>query len=185
MLGLDKSRCPNKECKDFGKENHGNISIRGRYGKKRDKLLLYCKTCGKRFASSHGTPLFAAHLPKDKIHSIIHHISQGETIKSAAGLLGLPKATVKLTMDKVETFCLANVGEMMDALEMDMELMDELWLFLKNMREMRLLKNQKECLPEEEREAADDKTDCLESVDLEAHEEKKERLVSVDAAADE
>jgi hypothetical protein len=145
MHVLKNSRCPNKDCKDFGKLNYGNIAIRGRYGKEKDKLLLYCRTCGKRFASTHGTPLFASHLAKDKIHEIIHHISCGESLRSTSRLIGVPKATVRLTVEKLETFCLTSLEEIMGTLELEIEHMDKLWVFLKNLKLMKRSVGKKDC----------------------------------------
>ncbi|MDR2338677.1 MAG: hypothetical protein LBF40_00845 [Deltaproteobacteria bacterium] len=137
MIGLHQARCPNADCKDFGKENTGNIAIRGRYGKNKDKLLLYCRTCGKRFASTHGTPMFASHLPIATIHSIIHHVSMGESLRSTSRLVGIPKATVKLTMDKLEAFCLKSLREITDTLELDVAHIEKLWVFLRRLQDMR------------------------------------------------
>ena len=55
MNEIDDAFCPNKDCKDYGLQNHGNITIRGKYGKDKTKDLLYCRTCGKRFASTRAT----------------------------------------------------------------------------------------------------------------------------------
>ena len=46
---------PNKESKDYGLQNHGNITVRGKYGNDKTKDLLYCRTFRKRFASSRAT----------------------------------------------------------------------------------------------------------------------------------
>ena len=52
MAEIDNSFCPNKDCKDYRIRNRGNIRYRGKYGKDKTKDLLYCRTCGKRFAST-------------------------------------------------------------------------------------------------------------------------------------
>jgi transposase-like protein len=137
MQELEQARCPNKECPEFGKGNHGNIRVRGRYGKNKDKLLLYCRVCGKRFAATHGTPLFASHLPQEKVHSIIHLVSTGESLRSTARLLCLPKATVKLTVDKLESFCLAGLKGIMQTLGLDLLQMGKLWTFLMRLKDLR------------------------------------------------
>jgi hypothetical protein len=59
--------CPNEACVNFGEFNVGNIGIRGTYGKNKDKVLLYCRTCGKRFGTTQGSPLFGAHLSSEMI----------------------------------------------------------------------------------------------------------------------
>ncbi len=62
MNEIDDAFCLNKECKDYGLQNHGNIRVRGKYGKDKTKDLLYCRTCGKRFASTRATAFFGLHL---------------------------------------------------------------------------------------------------------------------------
>ena len=77
MANIENAFCPNKDCKEYGLQNHGNISIRGKYGKDKTKDLLYCRTCGKRFAPTRATAFFGLHLTDDKIAEIIHHAAEG------------------------------------------------------------------------------------------------------------
>ena len=37
MNEIGDAFCPNKECKDYGLQNHGNITVRGKYGKDKAK----------------------------------------------------------------------------------------------------------------------------------------------------
>jgi hypothetical protein len=37
---IDNSFCANKDCKDYGLRNRGNIRYRGKYGKNKTKDLL-------------------------------------------------------------------------------------------------------------------------------------------------
>jgi hypothetical protein len=55
--------CPNEQCKDYGVRCLGNVAVRGKYGKDKSRDLLYCRTCGKHFASSHDSALLGLHLP--------------------------------------------------------------------------------------------------------------------------
>ena len=54
--------CPNEQCKNYGLRGQGNIAVRGKYGKDKSRDLLYCRTCGIRFASTHDSALFGLHL---------------------------------------------------------------------------------------------------------------------------
>jgi len=94
MNEIDNAFCPNKDCKDYGLQNHGNITIRGKYGKDKTKDLLYCRTCGKRFASTRATAFFGLHLSDEKIEQIIHHAAEGVGVRATARLLGINKDTV-------------------------------------------------------------------------------------------
>ncbi len=58
MTETDNVFCPNKECKDYGLQTQGNIVRGGKYGKDKSGQLLYCKTCGTRFASTKATAFF-------------------------------------------------------------------------------------------------------------------------------
>ena len=94
MNEIDDAFCPNKECKEYGLQNHGNITVRGKYGKDKTKDLLYCRTCGKRFASTRATAFFGLHLSDEKIEQIIHHAAEGVGVRATARLLGINKDTV-------------------------------------------------------------------------------------------
>ena len=40
MSNVEDSFCPNKDCKDFGVRNQGNIGKRGKYGKNMPEAQL-------------------------------------------------------------------------------------------------------------------------------------------------
>ncbi len=63
--------------KDYGLRSQGNISIRSKYGKDINRGLLYCRTCGKRFAATQSSTLFGLHLKAEMIRKIIHHAAEG------------------------------------------------------------------------------------------------------------
>ncbi|WP_035255849.1 hypothetical protein, partial [Desulfatiglans anilini] len=91
MVELERHFCPNQECKDYGLRNRGNIAVRGKYGKDKSRDLLYCRTCGKRFAATQSSALFGLHLPAETIRAIIHHAAEGIGVRATARLLGLDK----------------------------------------------------------------------------------------------
>jgi len=61
MVEIESAFCPNQNCKDYGIHNQENIAFRGKYGKEKTKDLLYCRTCGQRFASTRTTAFFGLH----------------------------------------------------------------------------------------------------------------------------
>jgi len=105
MTGVKNAFCPNKDCKDYGIQNHGNIATRGKYGKDRDKDLLYCRTCGKRFASTRATAFFGLHLSDDKIAQIIHHAAEGVGVRATSRLLDINKDTVNRVILRAGEHC--------------------------------------------------------------------------------
>ena len=70
MSELEQFFCPNEYRKDYGVRCQGNVAFCGKYGKDKSRDLLYCRTCGKRFASTHDSALFGLHLPADTIRQI-------------------------------------------------------------------------------------------------------------------
>ena len=131
MAELDKTFCPNKDCKDYGLRNHGNIGKRGKYGKDKERELLYCKTCGKRFAATYATAFFGLHLPDDTIRQIIHHAAEGVGVRATARLLGIDKDTVNRVILRAGEHCELVLSSLLRSLRMTEAQLDELWAFVK------------------------------------------------------
>ena len=94
MDDLSRFCCQNKDCADYGKRGHENLSVCARYGKENHIRLLYCRTCKARFSERRGTALFYAQLDTDKIVSVLQHIQEGCGVRATARLVGVDKATV-------------------------------------------------------------------------------------------
>ena len=93
-MNLEKFRCPNPSCSDFGKHNAGNISLYTRYGRKHVRLLI-CGTCGKTFSELKNTPFWDSRLDWDQIEKIYRSLLNGQGIRATARDHGLSKNTVK------------------------------------------------------------------------------------------
>lgn len=89
MPDTNDAFCPNVHCKDYGLQNHGNIALRGTYGKGDKKVLLYCLTCGKRFASTRKTAFFGFHISDKQIEQIIKHTANGTGVRETARRLNM------------------------------------------------------------------------------------------------
>jgi hypothetical protein len=131
MTGVNNAFCPNVECKDYGLQNHDNIAIRGKYGKDKDKDLLYCRTCGKRFASRRGTAFFGLHLSDDKIAQIIHHAAEGVGVRATSRLLDINKDTVNRVILRAGEHCEIVLSNLLRSLKLKEAQLDELWAFVK------------------------------------------------------
>ncbi|MBL0713661.1 MAG: IS1 family transposase [Desulfosarcina sp.] len=131
MKELDKCFCPNKQCKDYGLRGQGNIAVRGKYGKDKSRDLLYCRTCGKRFASSRASAMFGLHLPAETIRQIIHHAAEGVGVRATARLLGLDKDTVNRVILRAGEHCARVLSSLLTSLELHETQLDELWTFVK------------------------------------------------------
>ena len=131
MTDVENAFCPNKDCKDYSLQNHGNIAIRGKYGKDRDKVLLYCRTCGKRFASTRATAFFGLHLSDDKISQIIHHAAEGVGVRATSRLLYINKDTVNRVILRAGEHCEIVLSNLLRSLKLNEAQLDELWAFVK------------------------------------------------------
>lgn len=131
MTDIEKTFCPNKSCKDYGLQNHGNIAIRGKYGKDKEKDLLYCRTCGQRFASTRATAFFGLHLSDEKIAQIIHHAAEGVGVRATARLLDINKDTVNRVILRAGEHCEIVLSNLLRSLKLKEAQLDELWVFVK------------------------------------------------------
>jgi transposase-like protein len=131
MASIENAFCPNNDCKEYGLQNHGNISIRGKYGKDKTKDLLYCRTCGQRFASTRATAFFGLHLTDDKIAEIIHHAAEGVGVRATSRLLSINKDTVNRVILRAGEHCEIVLSSLLRSLKLKETQLDELWAFVK------------------------------------------------------
>ena len=131
MNNLNANFCINQSCKDYGRLHAGNISIRGKYGKDHSRNLLYCRTCGKRFAETHSTAFFGLRLQSEKITQIIHHAAEGVGVRATARLLGLDKDTVNRVVLVAVEHCARVLSGLLTSLHLTEVQLDELWAFVK------------------------------------------------------
>jgi IS1 family transposase len=94
MDDLAQFCCQNSRCPDFGRRDAGNLTATGRLGKAKQYRLLYCRTCRDRFSERKGTPLYRAHLPEDKVTSILEHLNEGCGVRKTARLVKVHRDTV-------------------------------------------------------------------------------------------
>lgn len=94
MDDLSQFCCQNSRCPDFGRRDAENLTVTGRLGKARQYRLLYCRTCRDRFSERKGTPLYRAHLPEDKVLSILEHVNEGCGVLKTARLVKVHPDTV-------------------------------------------------------------------------------------------
>jgi IS1 family transposase len=94
MDDLSRFCCLNSRCPDFGRRGAGNLTATGRLGKSRQYCLLYCRSCRARFSERKGTPLYRAHLPEEKVTSILEHVTEGCGVLKTARLVKVHPDTV-------------------------------------------------------------------------------------------
>ncbi len=131
MANLENAFCPNKSCKQYKLRNQGNIAFRGKYGKDQSRDLLYCRTCGKRFAPTRATAFFGLHLSDDQIAQIIHHAAEGVGVRATSRLLNIDKDTVNRVILRAGGHCETVLSSLLCSLKLKETQLDELWAFVK------------------------------------------------------
>ena len=131
MNDLSSKFCPNESCKDFGLRGQGNISVRGKYGKDKTKTLLYCRTCGQRFADTRSTAFFGLHISEEQVRMIIHNAAEGVGVRATARLLGMDKDKVNRVILRAGEHCARVLSNLLRSLHLTEVQLDELWAFVK------------------------------------------------------
>ena len=93
MDDLSRFCCQNSQCPDYGRRGAGNLTVCAHYGR-RQRRLLYCRTCKARFSERKGTPFFDARLPEEKVVSVLEHIVEGCGLRQTSRLTGVNRNTV-------------------------------------------------------------------------------------------
>ena len=94
MDDLARFCCLNLECPDYGRRGGENLSVCDRYGKDKQRRLLYCCSCKARFSERKGTPLFRARLPEETILSVLDHVQEGCGVRKTSRLVRVNRETV-------------------------------------------------------------------------------------------
>jgi transposase-like protein len=81
--------CPNNDCASRGIVGAGNIGI-----KSQKERRYVCKTCGRSFAATKGTPLFALKKPQSLFFIVVTLLSYGCPPQAIVVALGLDERTV-------------------------------------------------------------------------------------------
>ena len=86
--------CQNPDCSDYGLRGHDNLRVGFRYGPRKQRRLLVCRTCQARFSERKGTAFFASRLPEDQALAVFAHLQDGCGVRQTARLTGVDKDTV-------------------------------------------------------------------------------------------
>jgi hypothetical protein len=94
MDDLSRFCCPNPDCPHYNQRGSDTIRVRARYGRDRQRRLLWCLACRTRFAQTRGTPLFDCRLPQGKAVWILEHLQDGCGQRQTARLTRCARTTV-------------------------------------------------------------------------------------------
>ena len=91
---LSRFCCLNEGCPDHGRRGAANLTVCARYGKDRQRRLLYCRTCKARFSERKGTPLFGSQLSEDQALSLFEHLAERTGVRATGRLVKVNRNTV-------------------------------------------------------------------------------------------
>jgi hypothetical protein len=84
---LSRFCCLNEGCSDYGKRGAENLTVCARYGKDKQRRMLYCRSCKARFSERKGTPLFGSQLTEEQALSIFEHLADRNGVRATARLV--------------------------------------------------------------------------------------------------
>jgi transposase-like protein len=86
--------CQNPQCPDYGRRGLDNLRVCFRNGPHKERRVLACRTCQKRFSERKGTALYHCKLADDKALSVLQHLQESCGVRQTSRLVGVNKDTV-------------------------------------------------------------------------------------------
>ena len=86
--------CQNPDCPDHGQRGLDNLRVCFWNGPDKQRRVLACRTCQKRFSERKGTPLYRSKLPEEKALSVLQHLQESCGVRQTGRLVGVNKNTV-------------------------------------------------------------------------------------------
>lgn len=125
--------CWNEECSDYGKKDQGNIRVK-EYKGKNQRALLLCKTCGRCFSETRGTPFFGLKTSVVEVARTLALLPERGSIRGVARYRGHKPDTV-IEWIKLAGAHAKEVNDyFLQDLELDQVQVDEIWSFIKKKR---------------------------------------------------
>ena len=140
-MAYESYSCVNTECEMHGKQGLGNIAYRCQYGKKKDRELLYCKKCGKRFSAESQTLFQYTRLPKDVVCKILNCLCSRMSLRATSRQVGVHLDTVR-SIQKHAGEHFEEVNRILvNNLKVTEVQLDEFWSYIKKKKPKRQRKN--------------------------------------------
>ena len=86
--------CLNPDCPDYGQRGLDNLRVCFRNGPQKERRVLACRTCQKRFSERKGTPLYRCKLAEEKALSVLQHLHESCGVRQTSRLVGVNNNTV-------------------------------------------------------------------------------------------
>jgi transposase-like protein len=94
MDDLKSFCCQNPHCQDYGRRGLGNLRVAFRNGPQKQRRVLACRTCQRRFSERKGTPLYHCKLPDGQAVAVFQHLQESCGVLQTSRLVGVNKNTV-------------------------------------------------------------------------------------------
>ena len=134
-IDLSQFWCWNEECPDYGKQGHGNIIIKQRYGKD-NRVLLKCRTCKDYFSETRGTVFFGLDTPREEVLRTLAMIPEKGSIRGVARAAGHDKDTISKWLEIAGTHCDEVTKYFLQDLNLTRVEVDEIWEFIKKTKKL-------------------------------------------------
>jgi LacI family transcriptional regulator len=119
----------NPGCRDCGKRNGGNLTVRaGKTGGRWRSIL--CTTCQQLFSERKGTPLWGTRMSPPLAETIAKHLTEGCGIRKTSRLSGASKDGVTSIAVRLGLHAKALHDDRTKDLEVDEVQADEKWSFV-------------------------------------------------------
>jgi transposase-like protein len=92
--GLSRFCRLNEGCSDYGRRGAENLTVCARYGKDKQRRMLYRRPCKARFSERTGTPLFGPQLTEEQALSVFEHLADRDGTRATARLVKVNRNTV-------------------------------------------------------------------------------------------
>jgi transposase-like protein len=85
--------CQNPGCPAYGLRDRDNRRVGFRYGPRKQRRMLVCRTWQARFSQRKGTALFACRLPEGRALAVFQPLQDGWGVRQTARRVGVDKDT--------------------------------------------------------------------------------------------
>src|SRR5216683_2159266 len=86
--------CQNPQCPDYGRRGLDNLRVCFHNGPNKERRVLACRTCQKRFSERKGSALYRCKLPDQKALAVLQHLQESCGVRQTGRLVGVNKDTV-------------------------------------------------------------------------------------------
>ena len=128
-MDTNQQHCPNSDCSDLGKVNHGNIKV---YSYKEQRY--YCTTCGQRFRASHHTVFYKLRTARQDFIEAVGMLAERNSLRSIARIKQAKLDTVLHWLDIAGQQATTVSSRLIRNLHLTQVQIDELRTFVKKSR---------------------------------------------------